>query len=237
VETVTLLTVVAHELRSPLAPIANALEVLTIHRDCDEVTAQAHAIIRRQLDRLGRLIEDLLDMGRIVHGGVNLQKEPIDLAAVIADAVETVQPLIELKALQLKVSVPAEQLIVDADPVRIVQVLVNLLSNSIKYTGPGGMIGIALSACEHCAALRVYDNGAGIAPADLPAIFDLFVRGAPPGAPDGLGIGLAISRQLVELHGGSICAQSDGLGQGSEFIVRLPNPIRGITCGTETMYS
>lgn len=236
-ETVTLLTVVAHELRSPLAPIANALEVLTINRESDEVTAQAHAIIRRQLDRLGRLIEDLLDMGRIVHGGVKLQKELVDLAAVIADAVETVQPLIDLKSLELRISLPQEPLSVEADPVRIAQVLVNLLTNAIKYTAPRGTIEVSLCSCEHWAALRVHDTGVGIAPEDLPAIFELFVRGTPGGAADGLGIGLAISRQLVELHGGSICAHSEGQGRGSEFVVQLPRPVRGINCGPETMYS
>jgi two-component system, sensor histidine kinase len=236
-ETVTFLTVVAHELRSPLAPIANALEVLTIHGESDEVTAEAHAIIRRQLDRLGRLIEDLLDMGRIVHGGIKLQKEPIDLAVVIADAVETVHPLIQLKSLDLRINLPPEQMIIEVDAVRIAQVLVNLLTNSVKYTAPGGMIAVSVHSCERWAALRVLDSGVGIDPEDLPTIFDLFVRGAPRCASEGLGIGLAISRQLIELHGGSISAHSEGQGRGSEFVVQLPRPAQGITCCQKTMYS
>jgi signal transduction histidine kinase len=218
------LTVLAHELRSPLAPIASALEVLTIHQQQDQAVAQAHAIIRRQLYRLGRLIEDLHDVGCIVRGSVGMRMQPTDLSTVIAESIETVRPMIEVNAHKLKTELPPTRIMVHADPVRLGQVLVNVLTNAVKYTDPGGAITVALCQAECCACLRIQDTGIGIDPGALPGIFDMFARedsSAQPGR-GGLGIGLALARQIVELHGGRISARSEGRGRGSEFVIRLP---------------
>jgi signal transduction histidine kinase len=220
------LAVIAHELRSPLAPIANAVEVLTINQEDDEIAVHAHAIVRRQLQHLGRLIEDLLDLGQIVHGAVGLRRQTMDLAQVITESVDTVRPLAEVSSHELTLNVADALVLVDADPARISQVLVNLLTNAIKYTEPGGQIEISLSRSEPWALIQVKDNGIGISPDELLIIFELFARaeGALRSGREGLGIGLALAHQIVERHGGSIEAHSEGHGRGSEFIVRLPLP-------------
>ncbi len=219
-----------HELRNPLAPIANAIQLLAARPD-DRVTVNsARGIIQRQLRSLTRLVDDLLDVSRIGRGSVDLQRRTVDLTEVVATAVETARPLIELRRHQVSMAAQA-RLFVEGDAVRLGQVLTNLLINAAKYTEPGGFISIITERIANEAVVRVRDNGIGIAPELLPQIFDLFAQGAPrsEAARGGLGVGLAVARQLVELHGGSLTVQSEGPGRGSEFAIRLPAPLAKTT--------
>jgi CheY-like chemotaxis protein/two-component sensor histidine kinase len=181
--------------------------------------------MERQVHHLVRLVDDLMDVSRVMRGKIDLRKEPVELASVVARAVETVQPLIELQGHRLELSLPHESLIVDADPVRLAQVVGNLLANSAKYTEPRGHIRIsAQREPGDVVALRVRDDGIGIAADVLPHVFELFVQAdhASSKAQGGLGIGLTLTKNLVQMHGGTVEALSAGLGKGSEFIVRLP---------------
>jgi signal transduction histidine kinase len=176
------------------------------------------------VQHLVRLVDDLLDVARITRGGVELKRRRIELAAAVASAVEMVSPLLEERAHRVSIEVPPCGLPVDADEVRLAQVIANLLSNAAKYTERGGLI--AVRAARECdqVVLRVRDSGVGIAPDLLPHVFDLFVQSprTPDRAQGGLGLGLTFVKSLVELHGGSVSAHSAGLGMGSEFIARLP---------------
>ncbi len=219
------LATLAHELRNPLAPILNSLELLE-HLDSREETAgKARGIVKRQVWHMVRLIDDLLDISRVTSGRIRLCRERADLAAIVDQAVEAVRPALEAAGHTLAVHPPTEPLILDADPVRLVQIVENLLSNAIKYSPLGGG-GIELHTVRQDgeAVLRVRDAGIGIAPEMLPHVWDLFMQVDPTydRAQSGLGIGLALVRSLVELHGGSAEVASAGLGQGSEFTVRLP---------------
>jgi signal transduction histidine kinase len=216
-------TTLLHELRNPLAPIANAIQLLVVHPDDRATVNSARGIIQRQLRSLTRLVDDLLDVSRIGRGSVNLRRHPVDLTEVVATSVETARPLIELRRHQVSTTAQA-RLFVEGDAVRLGQVLTNLLINAAKYTEPGGFISVIAERISNEAVIRVRDNGIGIAPELLPQIFDLFAQGAPrsEAARGGLGVGLAVARQLVELHGGSITVQSAGPGRGSEFAIRLP---------------
>jgi PAS domain S-box-containing protein len=218
------LATLAHELRNPLAPIRNSLEILKMPRVDAAMVEKTRAIMERQIHHLVRLVDDLLDVSRVMRGKIDLQKEPVDLATLVARAVETVQPLIEVKGHQLDLSLPRESLLVDVDPVRMTQVIGNLLTNAAKYTEANGHIWVSASRDANNVVLRVRDDGIGIAPDVLPHVFDLFVQAdySSTKAQGGLGIGLTLARNLVQMHGGTIEARSDGLGKGCQFIVHLP---------------
>ncbi|MFL5411325.1 MAG: response regulator [Myxococcales bacterium] len=217
------LAVLGHELRNPLAPILTALHIMRL-RATDDATERERAVIERQVSHLSRLVDDLLDVSRATMGKIDLRRERVDVATAVARGVEMARPLIESKGHQLAVSVPVGALFVDGDVVRLAQVIGNLLHNAAKYTDPGGHIELAGAIDGADVTIRVHDDGQGI-PADrLPAMFELFVQGDQP--PDrsqgGLGVGLALVRSLVQLHGGRIDARSEGPGCGSEFVIRLP---------------
>ncbi|MEO8163988.1 MAG: PAS domain S-box protein [Betaproteobacteria bacterium] len=218
------LATLAHELRNPLAPIRNSLQLLKIPR-VDAVTAQhSRDMMERQVNHLIRLVDDLLDVSRVMRGKVQLRTEPVELATVVAHAVETCQPMIEAKAHNLKISLPDESLRVNADPVRLSQVIGNLLTNAVKYTDLNGHISIAARREDGDVVLSVRDDGIGIAPDVLPHIFDLFVQAdhSATRSQGGLGIGLTLVKNLVGMHAGTVDARSAGLSKGAEFIVRLP---------------
>ena len=218
------LATLAHELRNPLAPIRNSLQILKMPRVNAATVEQTRDIMERQVHHLVRLVDDLLDVSRVMRGKIDLRKEPVELATVIARAVETAQPLIDLQRHQLELSLPSESLLMDADPVRLAQVVGNLLTNSAKYTEANGRIWVTARREGNRAVLNVRDNGIGIAPDMLPHIFELFVQvdHASKNAQGGLGIGLTLVKNLIEMHGGSVEAHSGGLGHGCDFIVRLP---------------
>jgi PAS domain S-box-containing protein len=218
------LATLAHELRNPLAPIRNALQVMRLARDDSEVMEASETIIDRQVQQMVRLIDDLLDLSRISRGKIELRRERIDLADVLNSAIETSRPLIEESGHQLTVRLPSEPLPLDADLTRLAQVFLNLLNNSAKYTERGGQICLTAERAGDTVAVRVRDTGIGIPPQMLPRIFEMFtqVDRSLERAQGGLGIGLTLVRRLVEMHGGSVEAHSDGPGTGSEFIVRLP---------------
>jgi signal transduction histidine kinase/CheY-like chemotaxis protein len=211
-----------HELRNPLMPIMTALEL--IKQRGDGVAHREHQIIERQVQHLVTLVDDLLDVSRITRGKLQLHKARIELHEVLSKAIETASPLLEKQGHALTVDMPRSGLPVDADPGRLAQVFANLLNNAAKYTEPRGKITITGSIEGEHAVVRVRDNGIGIAPEMLPRVFDLFMqeRQALDRAQGGLGLGLAIVRSLVELHGGVVSAESSGPGQGAQLTVTLP---------------
>jgi PAS domain S-box-containing protein len=219
------LAMLSHELRNPLAPIRNAVSLLQDTSD-EETRRQACAILDRQVTQMTRLVEGLLDLTRISRGEIEMRKEYSDLAAIIETALETSRPLIEAAGLTLDIALPRTPVSVFADPLRLAQVVSNLLNNAAKYTPRGGRVGVEAGAASGAASITVRDSGIGIPPAELSGIFIMFTQleGARRQAPGGLGVGLALSRQLVELHGGTIEARSAGPGQGSEFVVSIPLP-------------
>ena len=215
------LAMLGHELRNPLAPILTALQLMAMR---GEIGAEKErAIIERQVRHVVRLVDDLLDVSRIARGRIELKRAPIELAAVVGKAVEMSSPVIEQKQHVLELDVRSG-LIVDADSTRLEQVVFNLLNNAAKYTEPRGRIVVTAAANEGMVELRIRDSGIGIDAAMLPHVFDLFVQDhqALDRSQGGLGLGLAIVRNLVELHGGRVSASSDGPGRGSEFVVALP---------------
>jgi PAS domain S-box-containing protein len=218
------LATLAHELRNPLAPIRNSLEILKIPRVDAATAQQTRDMMERQVHHLVRLVDDLLDVSRVMRGKIELRKEPVELASVLARAVETAKPLIEVQGHRLEISVSQESLLLDADPVRLAQVVGNLLTNSAKYTEANGHIWLTAQREGDRAVLRVRDTGIGIAPDMLSHVFELFVQAdhASTKAQGGLGIGLTLVKNLVEMHGGNVEAHSAGLGKGCEFVVRLP---------------
>jgi PAS domain S-box-containing protein len=214
------LATLGHELRNPLAPLRNALEVLRLNGADPTVSRQAQDIMDRQLHQLTRLVDDLLDVSRIAQGKLTLRKERLDLRGVLTQAVQMNTPLVEGRGHRLAVHLPDEPLWVEADRARLIQVFVNLLNNAAKYTPMGGEI-VLTAACEPPVVVRVRDNGVGIPPEMLTRIFDLFtqIEDRVDRSAGGLGIGLTLVRRLVELHGGTVTASSPGIGQGSEFTV------------------
>ncbi|MEO6269918.1 MAG: PAS domain S-box protein [Lautropia sp.] len=218
------LATLAHELRNPLAPISNSLQVLKMPRVDAATAQQTRDIMERQIHHLVRLVDDLLDVSRVMRGKIELRKEPVELATVVARAVETALPLIEAQAHRLDISLPDEAMVVDADPVRLVQVVGNLLANAAKYTGANGHIEVSARILDGDAVLRVRDNGIGIAPDMLAQVFDLFVQAenAATRSQGGLGIGLTLVKNLLEMHDGTVEVHSAGLGRGCEFKIRLP---------------
>ena len=218
------LDLLGHELRSPLGAIRNALGVLEQRGEDAATRAWGLSLMDRQTQCIGRLIEDLLEISRIEHGKIQLRKEPLDLAQTVARAVETVRASVEGRGHQIEVTLPPEPVALDADPARLEQVLTNLLNNAANYMESGGRIRVTANVQGGDVVLRVQDSGIGIDPEMLPHVFDPFwqVERTRDHSQGGLGIGLALVRKLAELHGGSASAYSAGLGQGSEFGVRLP---------------
>ena len=219
------LAMLAHELRNPLTPIRNALHIVQMRgQERRQAVRQAWAMIERQVETLVRLVDDLLDVSRISRGKINLKKEPVDVATLVARAVEGSRPLIEARRHDLEVTLPDEPMWVEADPTRMAQVLWNLLNNAAKYTPEGGRIWLTAAKEGGEAIIRVRDTGMGIPPEMLPKMFDLFTQAERTldRAEGGLGIGLTLVRRLTEMHNGVVEAFSAGPGEGSEFVVRLP---------------
>jgi PAS domain S-box-containing protein len=218
------LALLGHELRNPLAPIGYALHALKLPGADAAATQRAREVMERQVGHLVRLVDDLLDVSRIIRGKVELRREPVELATVVAHAVETSQPGIESEGHRLTVGMPPEPLWVNGDLVRLAQVVSNLLNNAAKYTERGGEVALTVSREGSEAVLRVRDTGIGIAPEHLPRLFDMFYQAErrTKESQGGLGLGLSLVRGLVELHGGRVEAHSAGPGRGSVFVVRLP---------------
>jgi signal transduction histidine kinase/ActR/RegA family two-component response regulator len=219
-----LLAMLAHELRNPLAPIMTAAQLLKLGRLDAKSVANASEIIVRQAEHMTDLVNDLLDVSRVTRGLVTLEKEELDLNVIVAAAVEQVRPLIDMRRHALTLQLSGQPAHVTGDRTRLVQVLSNILNNAAKYTAPGGRIVLAVTVEAQQATVAVRDNGVGIAPEVLPYIFDLFTQAerTPDRSQGGLGIGLALVKSLVALHGGTVHAHSEGLGQGSEFSICLP---------------
>ena len=218
------LATLAHELRNPLAPIRTAAQILGSPKLAPQQLQWAHNVIQRQVGHMALLLDDLLDIARITLGKLEIKKEPVRLTEVVDSAVEAARPLLDGKHHHFSVSLPAAELLLNADPLRLSQVLSNLLTNSAKYTDPAGHIELSVSVQDSVLCLSVKDDGIGIARDSLGRIFEMFsqVDSASERAEGGLGIGLALVKGIVDLHGGSVSAQSAGPGLGSEFFVRLP---------------
>ena len=217
------LAMVAHELRNPLAPIRTAAQLLKVKELADVHQVRARDIIERQVEHLVCLIDDLLDVSRITRGVITLRREPVLVGAIVARAVEGIRHAIDARQHEFRIELSDELLAVEGDKTRLVQVLGNLLHNAAKFTDTGGRIVLKVERDGRHVAIRVKDTGVGISQQELPRVFDLFTRVHPTTEPgEGLGIGLALVRRLVEMHGGTVSAQSDGLGHGSEFVVTLP---------------
>ncbi|MCX7399321.1 MAG: PAS domain S-box protein [Planctomycetales bacterium] len=218
------LAMLSHELRSPLAPIANAVQLMSLQQETESRTQkQARNIIERQLGKLQRLVDDLLEVSRITSGRVQLRKEWVAVSGIIHGAIETVRPLIQQRRHELTISMPVVPIWLSADAARLEQVVINLLTNAAKYTEEGGEIRLTVVKDRNDCVIRVRDSGVGIAPGLLPHVFDLFTQAerSLDRSQGGLGIGLALVQRLTELHDGTVEARSEP-GQGSEFIVRLP---------------
>ncbi|HEU4617978.1 MAG TPA: ATP-binding protein [Gammaproteobacteria bacterium] len=217
------IAMLSHELRNPLAPIKTALQLMKL-RGADQLVTE-RTIIERQVAHLVTLVDDLLDVARVARGKIQLRRRRTDVAEVVEKAIEMASPLLEERRHGLTVHVAAD-LIVDGDELRLTQIVANLLTNAAKYTPPGGQIAISAGMEAGDVVVRVRDNGIGMSGALMPRVFDLFVQGKRPEAGQGgLGLGLSLVRSLVELHGGSVGAHSEGEGRGSEFLVRLPRAV------------
>jgi signal transduction histidine kinase len=218
------LATLAHELRNPLAPIRNALEIMRLAAGNAEAVERARAMMDRQVAQMVRLIDDLLDVSRITTGKLRLTPEVVLLDTVITTAVEISGPALERAGLKFHLSLPPKPVKLHADRVRLAQVFSNLLNNAAKYTEAGGSVSLTAESDGQTVAVRVKDTGVGIPPEVVPQVFELFtqVDRTLNRSQGGLGIGLALVRRLVELHGGSASVASDGVGKGTEFTVRLP---------------
>lgn len=231
------LAMLGHELRNPLAPIRNALQVMHKPGVSDSVVKRANEIIDRQIDRLTRLVDDLLDVSRIVSGKISLQETMLEIATVINHAVEGSLPFIEARNQNLVLHVPREPLWIKGDLVRLDQVISNLLNNAAKYSDAGARIGLDVLASEQWVTVRVQDNGSGILPEFLPHVFDLFAQANHSLArtQGGLGIGLTLVKRLVEMHGGRVEVHSEGPERGSEFLVHLPRRRKPVQAELRTL--
>ena len=217
------LATLAHELRNPLAPLRNGLEIMRLAPDDAGAVARAREMMERQLAQMVRLADDLLDVSRITQGKLPLHRQRVDLGTVLRSAVETSGPLIDASGHLLELRIPDVPVFVHGDTTRLAQVFANLLNNAAKYTPPGGRIEVAATECDDRAVVTVRDNGIGIAPAMLPRVFEMFTQLRPNDSADGgLGLGLTIVERLVHMHDGTVEAHSKGEGQGSEFVVKLP---------------
>ncbi|HSR64089.1 MAG TPA: ATP-binding protein, partial [Xanthomonadaceae bacterium] len=218
------LAMLAHELRNPLAPISAAADLLAVAGRDPDLVARMSAIIARQVEHMTGLVDDLLDVSRVTRGLIRLHEQPLDIVSVVGDAVEQVRGLFLARHQHLTLHLPAEAALVSGDRARLVQVLANLLNNAAKYTPEKGRIELRAEVEGQEVEIAVQDDGVGIAPELLPHVFDLFTQAerSLDRTQGGLGLGLALVRSMVELHGGSVHAQSDGPGAGSRFVVRLP---------------
>jgi signal transduction histidine kinase len=218
------LATLAHELRNPLAPIRNAIEIIRLGGAKPETIDKARAIMERQVGQLVRLVDDLLDVSRVTRGKLRLNIEPVDIAAIMEAAVEISRPHLDRNSVSLTVTHPDPPATVMGDRMRLAQVLSNLLNNAAKFTDAGGRVDLFSRHEGSAIAIVVRDTGVGIAPDLLPQIFDLFTQmdRTVSRSQGGLGIGLALVRRLVEIHGGQVSVHSDGPGKGAEFTVRLP---------------
>ncbi len=230
------LAMLAHELRNPLAPLRNGLQVLRMASGNWDAIEQARTMMDRQLLQLVRLVDDLMDVSRISRGKIELRREQVPLSAVVNSAIETSRPVIEQMGHELTVTLPKEPVVVDADLTRLAQVFLNLLNNAAKYTERGGQIWLTAERQGSDVVVCVKDNGIGIAPDQVPRLFEMFAQldRSLERSQGGLGIGLTLVKRLVEMHGGRIEASSAGLGKGSEFVVRLPVLETSQPQGTET---
>ena len=221
------LAMLAHELRNPLAPIRNALHILRMSNLDEQTLRSASEMMERQVNQLVRLVDDLLDVSRISRGKIELRRERIDLISVVTHAVEAARPSCENGGVELKVETPDKPIYVDGDPDRLVQVIGNLLNNSCKFTEKGGRVLIKLEREGPNAVVCVRDTGIGLSPKQIPHIFDMFVQAdtSLERTVSGLGIGLTLVKNLVQMHSGTIEAHSEGLGKGSEFVMRLPEQV------------
>ena len=218
------IAILAHELRNPLAPIRNALHVLRQTTSVDATTAWCHQVLDRQVSQMTRLLDDLLDVSRLSRGQLKLRREPMQLSDAIEHALETARPVIDAGRHALQVSLPPQPLHVMGDLTRLAQVFSNVLINAAKYTPSGGTIKLTVQADDAEAVVRVCDTGIGIAAEHMTHIFQIFgqVNSSVDRAQGGQGIGLSLAKGLIEMHGGAIEARSEGLGKGSEFVMRLP---------------
>lgn len=218
------LAMLAHELRNPLAPISNAARALRLGGRDGDALQSASEMLTRQVGQMSRLVDDLLDVNRITRGRIELRKERIELAPIVSQAVEAARPLYKSMDHELTVTLPEEPMLLDADPMRLAQVVGNLLNNAGKFTDKGGHVWLSVEREGDQAVIRVRDNGIGIAQEDIPGLFEMFaqVDTSLERSRGGLGIGLTLVKTLVEMHGGAVDAHSNGLGRGSEFTVRLP---------------
>ena len=215
------LATLAHELRNPLSCLKTSMELVEALLPDDPRARELKAMIRRQLNHLFRLVEDLSDASSVLEGKVVLKTHRLDLRQALFDAVEVVAPLMKERQHLLASKIPEGPLYMKGDGMRLTQLVVNLLTNAAKYTPVGGRIELRLEAEGEHAVIVVRDNGIGIDPAMMPRLFDRFVQAGPPRR-GSMGLGLPLVRQIAELHGGSVEARSDGAGKGSEFVVRLP---------------
>jgi signal transduction histidine kinase len=217
------LAMLGHELRSPLAPMANAVEMLRLAGDRPDQAARAREIMGRQLAHMTRLVDDLLDISRVTRGVIELKMATVAIQDVIDQVLETCRPQIDKKQQTLKISLPGEKLLLLGDQARLSQSLCNVLNNAAKYTGEGGNIALEVSRQDDWLLVKISDDGSGMDAAELGRAFELFFQGASArGGSGGLGLGLALVKQIITSHGGTIEARSEGPGRGSQFIVRLP---------------
>jgi PAS domain S-box-containing protein len=231
------LATLAHELRNPLAPIRQAARILRAETATEAQKLWSQDVIDRQVQHMALLIDDLLDISRVSRGTLDLRIETTELAAVIEAAIETARPIVDAKRHKLSVETPYEAVQFAADPLRLAQVLSNLLTNAAKYTDPGGQIRLRAWSDSEAITISVSDNGIGIPTDNIESVFAMFsqVKASQDRSDGGLGIGLALAKGLVELHGGTIEATSEGLGQGSEFVVRLPHRVLSAAVPQETV--
>jgi len=218
------LATLAHELRNPLAPIRNSLEVMKRANGRGEVIEQSRAMMERQLVQMVRLVDDLLDISRITRNKVELRKQRVELASILHHAIEMCQPHIQNSEHRIELNLPPEPIYLNADPVRLAQIFSNLLNNACKFTESKGRIGLTALHVGNDVLVTVKDNGIGIPPEMLPKVFEMFTQlnSSLERTHGGLGIGLTLVQRLVEMHGGTVTAHSEGVGTGSEFVVRLP---------------
>ena len=218
------LAILAHELRNPLAPVRNAVQLLRLKDGADAQTRWASEVIERQVQLMIRLIDDLMDVGRISQGKIELRRQPVKLMAILQDAIETTRPLIDEYGHQLVLVMPETDVVVDADPTRLAQAFTNLLTNAAKYTDPGGRIRVEVHSDDDEVRATISDSGIGIQPERLDSVFEMFsqVETALTRSRGGLGIGLSLTQRLIQMHGGRVEAASAGLGQGSQFAIILP---------------
>ncbi len=225
------LAMLAHELRNPIAPIANALQLMALKSPSPEELSELHDIMDRQIGQMRRLIDDLLDISRISSGKFDLHLETVELASVLRSAIDTSRPLVEAEGHTLTTNIPPQPIFVRGDQVRLAQVIANLLNNAAKYTQRGGQIWLSVDERQDEVLIRVKDTGVGISPEQLRGVFEVFAQidKSLTRSRGGLGIGLNLAKNIVDMHGGSIEAHSAGLGKGTEFVVRLPKvaPVPG----------